>query len=53
MVLKNICCQSVINGWQSAFIFSDIRFGPVSKKVQDLWDWQSKNLYQDSGETTS
>lgn len=38
--MENVCCRSVINGWQS---FDEIRqefFGPAFHKITDLWEWQ-------------
>ncbi len=44
-MLRNICCLSVVGGWQTAFEGSEVTFGPVFNKIQDLWAWQSENLY--------
>lgn len=44
--VKSIICVSVCGGWQSGFSQTEITFGPIFNKVQDLWNWQRANLYQ-------
>ena len=45
MKTKDVCCVSVLGGWQSAFKDTDITFGPVFNKCSDLWQWQADNIY--------
>ena len=47
-MLRDICCLSVAGGWQTAFTDTDVTFGPVFNRVQDLWAWQKTNLYKDA-----
>ena len=44
-MLREINCISVVGGWQTAFKDTNIMFGPVFNKIQDLWAWQRANLY--------
>jgi len=45
-VTKDIVCLSVVSGWQSAFKDTEITFGPSFQNIQDLWNWQAKNIYK-------
>lgn len=45
-MLRQIGCLSVLGGWQTHFVGTEVTFGPVFNRVQDLWDWQKANLYQ-------
>jgi hypothetical protein len=44
--MTNICCISVISGWQSAVEGQNVHygFGPVFNNITDLWNWQKENL---------
>ncbi len=44
-MLREINCVNVPGGWQTAFKGTDIFFGPVFNKIQDLWAWQRDNVY--------
>lgn len=45
-MLRDICCSSVVGGWQSSFKDTSVTFGPVFNNIQDLWMWQRENLYK-------
>ena len=38
-------CVSVAGGWQSAIKNTQVRFGPVYNRIQDLWVWQRNNIF--------
>ena len=38
-------CLSVVGGWQTCVLGTDITFGPVFNRVNDLWAWQRVNLF--------
>jgi|LakMenEpi03Aug12_release.lakeMendotaPanAssembly.Ray.scaffolds.fasta_scaffold5368495_2 hypothetical protein len=44
-MLREICCVSVVGGWQTGFKDTTITFGPIFRSVGDLWNWQAVNLY--------
>ena len=41
----NIQCKSVAGGWQTCVAETEFLFGPVFNRIQDLWNWQSVNLF--------
>ena len=41
-----IACVSVLGGWQTVVAQTEIHFGPVFNRLEDLWDWQRENLFQ-------
>lgn len=45
LMLREINSVNVLGGWQTAFKDTDITFGPIFNKIQDLWIWQRNNLY--------
>jgi hypothetical protein len=38
-------CASVAGGWQTAIKNTEVTFGPVFNRIQDLWAWQRANVY--------
>ena len=43
--MVEIICLSVAGGWQSAYKDTNETFGPVFRKINDLWHWQRDNLF--------
>ena len=39
-------CTSVAGGWQTAIKDTEVTFGPVFNRIQDLWAWQRANIFQ-------
>lgn len=48
MTEKSFCCTSVVGGWQTGLINSEITLGPVFRKLTDLLKWQKENLYTEA-----
>lgn len=44
--MVSIKCLSVLGGWQTCITNTEITFGPVFKKIQDLHAWQRENLWK-------
>ena len=40
-------CASVAGGWQTAIKGTEVTFGPVFNRIQDLWNWQRANIFQE------
>ncbi len=40
-------CASVPGGWQTAIKGTEVTFGPVFNRIQDLWNWQRANIFQE------
>ncbi len=38
-------CASVPGGWQTAIKGTEVTFGPVFNRIQELWAWQKNNIY--------
>lgn len=45
MTEKSFCCKSVVGGWQTGLMDSELTFGPVFRKLTELLNWQKTNLY--------
>ena len=39
-------CLSVVAGWQTQITATGELIGPAFQRIQDLWAWQRRNLYQ-------
>ena len=39
-------CASVAGGWQTAIKDTEVTFGPVFNRIQDLWSWQRENIFR-------
>jgi hypothetical protein len=46
--MRKYSCKSVLGGWQTIENSSEKLFGPIFNKINDLWDWQLKNLELDT-----
>ena len=38
-------CSNVPGGWQTCIKNTQVHFGPVFNRIQDLWMWQKNNIY--------
>ena len=43
-------CVSVAGGWQTCIKNTQVCFGPVYNRIQDLWAWQRANLFASEAE---
>ena len=39
-------CANVAGGWQTAIKDTEVTFGPVFNRIQDLWAWQRANIFK-------
>jgi hypothetical protein len=50
--MSEYCCVSVLGGWQTEIKGKEEkRIGPVFNEINDLWNWQRENLYNDDIKT--
>ena len=38
-------CLNVPGGWQTCIKHTQVSFGPVFNRIQDLWVWQKNNIF--------